>query len=190
LLLAAGTLVIMGGAGWVLAPLIRQETVLQFLSGHSAWYLQILIGLVFGFITAKAGWGIVELPFLKDTKSFFVQIIKPLKLSWREIVFVSLCAGIGEEMLFRGAIQPYLGIWTTAVLFVLLHGYLNPFNLSMTVYGVYMVVVIGVIGYLTEFVGIFSAILAHAVIDVYLLYQLAKSDMAIPKIHDDDESGD
>ncbi len=160
-----------------------------FMKGDSVWYQQLLIGLVFGFITAKAGWGIVALPFMSETRMFFVEIIKPLRLSWLEIIFVSVSAGIGEELLFRGAVQPFLGIWTTAFLFVLLHGYLNPFNLSMSVYGIYMTVVIGVLGYFTEYFGILSAIAAHAVIDVYLLFELSKFVLpAINKQAGDDES--
>jgi hypothetical protein len=32
-----------------------------------------------------------------------------------------LAAGIGEELLFRGALQPVLGLWFTAILFAASH---------------------------------------------------------------------
>ncbi len=66
-----------------------------------------------------------------------------------------------------------LGIWVTSFLFVLLHGYLNPFNIPLTVYGFYMVLVIGVMGLMTEHFGILSAMIAHTLIDIILLRELS-----------------
>ena len=179
LLLALGTLLIFGGLGYLFIPYVRDTGVWQYLLGLKALWLQIIIGLAFGIITAKAGWQIVELPILQKTKVFFTQIIKPLQLSVLEIILISICAGIGEEMFFRGVVQPVLGIWATAVLFVLLHGYLNPFNMPLTYYGIYMVVVIGVIGLFTEYLGIVSAMMAHTVIDFILLRELSNVELPV-----------
>jgi len=80
-------------------------------------------------------------------------------------------------MFFRGVLQPLLGIWTTSILFVLLHGYLNPFNLPLTFYGLYMVVVIGVMGLFTEHLGILTAMTSHTVIDYILLQKLSQVEL-------------
>jgi membrane protease YdiL (CAAX protease family) len=173
LILAAGTLLVFGGLGAIFIPIVRESNLLGFISGKKALWLQLLVGLTFGVITANAGWQIVELPKLHKTKIFFTEIIRPLKLNNMEIVIISVCAGVGEELFFRGAIQPLLGIWTTSILFVLLHGYLNPFNLPLTYYGIYMVLVIGVMGLFTEHLGILTAIIAHVLIDYILLQKLS-----------------
>lgn len=175
LTLAFGTLIVFGGLGVLFIPYVREASAWQFVAGSDELWLQILIGLIFGIITAKAGWQIVELPILLKVKAFFTDIIKPLKLSIIEILIISICAGVGEELFFRGVVQPLLGIWITSILFVLLHGYLNPFNLPMTYYGIYMVVVIGVIGLLTEYFGIVTAMIAHSAIDFILLQELSKA---------------
>jgi hypothetical protein len=42
---------------------------------------------------------------------------------------LSIGAGVGEEILFRGALQPVLGIWFTSILFAIVHvqyGFLTP----------------------------------------------------------------
>ena len=42
---------------------------------------------------------------------------------------LAIGAGIGEEILFRGALQPVLGIWFTSILFAIVHvqyGFLTP----------------------------------------------------------------
>ena len=47
---------------------------------------------------------------------------------------LALGAGIGEEILFRGALQPVLGIWFTSILFAIVHvqyGLLTPATLVL-----------------------------------------------------------
>lgn len=147
------------------------------------WYTQIGMGLVYGTIAAIIGWYIVTMAFLKDTKSFFAKLIQDLNLSVPDILFISFCAGVGEEVLFRGAIQPYLGVWITAVIFVAIHGYINPKNWRISIYGAYMCLVIAGIGYLCEDYGITTAIAAHFAIDVVLLYALVR--VKLPARHID-----
>jgi membrane protease YdiL (CAAX protease family) len=43
------------------------------------------------------------------------------QLTGREIVILALASSIGEELLFRGALLPWLGIWIQAAIFALLH---------------------------------------------------------------------
>lgn len=177
IILALGTIVIFGGLGVVLIPFVRGVDFSTYIFGDKALWIQVVIGLGFGAISAKAGWQIVEMPRLHKTKVFFTKIIQPLKLSKSEIFLISICAGVGEELFFRGAVQPVLGVWATSVLFVLLHGYLNPFNIPLTIYGIFMVLVIGVMGLFTEHIGILSAIIAHVTIDFILLQKLSEVNL-------------
>ncbi len=174
-MMAIGTLVVLGGLGIFIIPYVRDVNFIEFLSGVEKYWLQVTLGILIGVVTAKAAWQIVELPFLSNTKIFFSSLIKPIQLDTLQIVFISICAGIGEELFFRGAIQPLLGVWFTAILFVLLHGYLNPFNMPLTIYGLYMVLVIGVLGLMTEYFGILSAIISHTIIDIILLKELSRA---------------
>jgi len=167
--------------GWV----IEQFQDVRFVSlfqNETPWYTQIGIGLLYGTVTAMGAWLIVNSKFLTDTRTFFARMIQQLRLSIFDILFISFCAGVGEEILFRGAIQPYLGIWITAVLFVAIHGYLNPKNWRLSAYGIYMCLVIGGMGYLCDFLGITCAIAAHFAIDVVLLYALARTPLPQVKI--------
>lgn len=173
LLLALGTLVVFGGLGIIFIPMAREVGVLEFFAGTEKIWKQVLAGLVIGLVTAKAGWQITSLPMMEKNKIFFADMVRPMKLTNVQIVFVSICAGVGEELLFRGAIQPFLGIWITSILFVLIHGYLNPYNLPLTIYGFYMVLVIGVLGLMTEHMGILTAMIAHTIIDIILLRELS-----------------
>lgn len=42
-------------------------------------------------------------------------------LTWPVVVVVALCAGIGEEILFRGVLQRWLGVWGQGLVFGLAH---------------------------------------------------------------------
>ncbi len=173
MLLALGTLVGFGGLGIGLVPYVRDMEIDVFFAGEERIWVQVFVGILIGIVTAKASWQIVGLPIMSKTKILFTGLIQPLKLSNSQIIFISICAGVGEELFFRGAIQPMLGIWITSILFVLLHGYLNPFNLPLTYYGIYMVLVIGVLGLMTEHLGILTAMIAHTLIDIILLKEIS-----------------
>lgn len=173
LLLALGTLLLLGGLGVVLVPLARDVNIFIFLRGHATLYTQLIVGVLSGMAVALLAWQLINIPYLSATRDFFKQIITGLKMNTVQIVFVSLCAGIGEELLFRGAIQPVAGIWITSVIFVAVHGYLNPYNLKISLYGVFMTFSIVYIGYLTERFGILSSMVAHSIIDIYLLQKLS-----------------
>lgn len=55
----------------------------------------------------------------KQLHASFHDLLGPL--TGREIVILALASSIGEELLFRGALLPWLGLWPQAVVFALLH---------------------------------------------------------------------
>ena len=171
-----GILTLLGfGLGGVLIDYYWGENRIPVLIyGKFPIYKQLGVGLIYGFILAWLGWKLIETPWLKQQREFFTQLIQPIQLSSLEVLLISICAGVGEELFFRGALQQFLGIWITAILFVAIHGYLNPFSWRMSLYGIFMTLGIGGIGYLTEYAGLVSAISAHTVIDIYLLRRLTK----------------
>jgi membrane protease YdiL (CAAX protease family) len=71
-------------------------------------------------------------------------------------VVLAFCAGIGEEILFRGAIQPRLGIPFTAFLFAIAH---TQYGLT---YGAIAIILIGVIlGFQRRYMNTTSCIITH-----------------------------
>lgn len=171
--LALGTLVILGGLGLILTPLARDISLYTFFQGHQPFYVQVALGLLSGLAIAMIAWELLCISYLARIKAFFKEIIGGLKLNTAQVLLVSICAGAGEELLFRGAVQPFAGLIVTSVVFVALHGYLNPFHRRMIVYGSFMTLSIIYIGYLTETVGILSSVIAHTVVDIYLLKKIS-----------------
>lgn len=96
------------------------------------------------------------------------RIMEEVDPRWHHVVFYSFCAGVGEEILFRGVIQHYILLWPTAIIFVLIHGYLNLKDKTMFIYGVFLIFVSASFGYLHKFLGIYAAISAHFIYDVIM----------------------
>ncbi len=134
----------------------------------------ILIGLSFGIVTALLGLVLVNLLPESKLSSQIQKFIDLLNPNWYHILFYSFCAGFGEEILFRGAIQSFIGIWPTAILFVAVHGYLNYKDMPMFVYGFFLVIVSAGFGYLMEFGGIYASIFAHFIYDVIVFFYLKR----------------
>lgn len=90
---------------------------------------------------------------------------------WFEFALVSIAAGIGEEVLFRGALQPLVIHWTVpwvgvavvALLFGLAHALTPAYFLAATLIGVYF-------GWLAlAYDDLVAPIVAHAVYDAFAL---------------------
>jgi len=154
----------------------HEQEVMDLVMGKYPIWIQGVAGLGFGTIAALLATQIINAKFFASVKEFFADIFGGLHLNILDIAYLSICAGIGEELFFRGALQPWLGIWLTALIFIAVHGYLNPRNWRMSVYGVAMVVVSAGLGYLYQFLGMFSAMVAHASFDFVLLYIFIRNE--------------
>ncbi|MFT4753282.1 MAG: membrane protease YdiL (CAAX protease family) [Salibacteraceae bacterium] len=134
---------------------------------------QTLIGLAFGTLAGLFAWWLINRRDMLQIKMKYGKLIHSFKLTKWEMIFLSFCAGVGEEFLFRGVIQSYWGVWITAIFFVAIHGYLDPRDKKMMTYGFTMTVIIGVLGYMKMYFGLVAPMAAHMAIDVVLLYNLS-----------------
>jgi membrane protease YdiL (CAAX protease family) len=90
------------------------------------------------------------------TKAVFVSLNNPLA-----VVLLGLSAGIGEEMLFRGALQPRFGLLLTALLFTMVHTQYGITFASLEVF------LLGIgVGLLRDRAGLPICIVAHAGYDI------------------------
>ncbi|MBN4065806.1 CPBP family intramembrane metalloprotease [Candidatus Amoebophilus asiaticus] len=155
---------------WCIITYLYDKDFLSSFPAHYPNWQQFLIGSFLGVCGALVILNVLRIKKLSTVKIFFNDIIRGLKLKMSDILIISCCAGLSEEIFFRGSLQPYLGIWITSIIFISLHGYLNPFNWKMSVIGTMMVLVSAGLGYLYELVGLLSAICAHTTFDIVMLY--------------------
>ncbi len=180
ILLATLTLIGFPLVGFGILFFFKDDPLIFLFQSHTSLVVQIGIGIITGIVLGRIAQFIISQPFLRDTEAKYARLISNFQLDHATVIFVSFCAGFGEELLFRGAMQPLIGIWPTAILFIALHGYLNPKNWRISVYGLFMTVAIASLGYLTKHIGIWSACLAHMFIDYVLFQHLIKYR---PKVH-------
>ncbi len=166
------TLLGFSGIGAIIIEYVHNRPFVSIFEQKTDYYFQVLTGIAYGILMSLIAWKVAKSNFLSQVRNHFARFIQDLGLKTYEIVFISFCAGVGEEILFRGSIQPLLGIWVTALIFVALHGYLNPFNWRLSIYGIFMFFIAAGFGYLYEYIGLVSAISAHFAIDVVLLCAL------------------
>ncbi len=77
---------------------------------------------------------------------------------------LAIGAGIGEEILFRGALQPVLGIWFTSILFAIVHvqyGFLTPATIVLFLLSL-------ILGFIRQRHNTTTAILIHFGYDLTL----------------------
>jgi membrane protease YdiL (CAAX protease family) len=170
------TLFGMGTIGALIIEFIQGKDWRSVFTHGIDWYYQLAIGLTYGFVAALLALLLLRQDFMQEIKGFYADMFKDMDLSIGAILFISYCAGVGEELLFRGALQHYMGIYITSIVFVAIHGYLNPKDWRLSIYGVFMTVVIIGISFMYEQIGMISAMSAHFMIDVVLLYSMRKVD--------------
>ena len=156
------------------------------ITGDGKYWEQLATGAFTGIMIAVGAHTLIASPLLDKVNSSYARMLGRFRLTFSEILLISLCAGVGEEMLFRGAVQPFLGIPIASILFVAIHGYLNPRDWRLSIYGIFMTVGIAWLGYLAETRGLLSAIVGHTIIDVYLLIYLQRTAKSIPVTHNPD----
>ena len=96
------------------------------------------------------------------------------KLSPNGVIFVSICAGVGEEALFRGGLQTlltdhigvFLGIAVSSAIFALIHMAKPVVAAIIFLIGV----TFGVVYWYTE--SLFAVMLAHALYDIFAIAHL------------------
>lgn len=164
---------------------IQEKKLADLFFSGDHFLIQIGIGLVAGAIFGLAGIGLIRLPSFKKILDEYsiIRQVKKMDLSVNEIVYVSLVAGISEEILFRGAIQPVIGIWLTSILFIGVHGYIRMQSAKHVLYSLFTFVLSCMLGGLFIYIGLISAMTAHFIYDVVVLYGI-KRDVKTDSIPD------
>ena len=130
------------------------------------------VGAMYAFVAL----GFMNSRVFNDMPTRIENIVKNMRLNFWDCVFLSICAGVGEELLFRSGVQFYIGPLITSIIFVAIHGYLNPFNWRMSLYGLIVLPFILLISYGLEEFGLWFCIGAHFMYDLVLFLIMTEKD--------------
>lgn len=154
----------------------QDKTLFSLIAEQQNWLLQILTGSMFGVVLGVAAVLLIRHPayrhILKDYA--IIRQIQEFSLTPVLIFFVSIIAGITEEVLFRAAIQPLLGVWITSLIFIAIHGYIRFKSANHFLFTLFTFVLSMVLGLLTMYLGVVSSMAAHAIYDVIVLFGIKK----------------
>ena len=100
----------------------RGDPDLYRLGGSSAWLLLISPAIGLGVGLAVVGLtriAVARYEWARALTTSFRDRLGPL--TGREVMVLAAASAIGEELLFRGALLPWWGLWPQAIAFALLH---------------------------------------------------------------------
>ena len=166
------SLIFYTGLSYLVFRYLREEPLAAAFRQGVAWQQQLGWGLLGGAVAALiiaflAGRD----PVRRVLDDFYIfRQISRMSMSPFDRLQVSLFAGVGEELLFRGALQPVLGIWITSIIFVGIHGYFKFRTGAHIFFGLMMFSLSMLLGILYQELGLISAMTAHAVYDVLMLW--------------------
>lgn len=128
----------------------------------------VIYGLLTAAVLAVANFYLLVrapgLPGVPSIRRLYAEVMQPMfgNLSVTEIIVISAVAGIGEELLFRGVLQPELGLFPASVIFGLAH----MGGGGTLAFGCWVMVMGGMLGILAiASEGLLAPIIAHAVYD-------------------------
>jgi membrane protease YdiL (CAAX protease family) len=155
------------GVGWLSRRSLRETLLRLGLVWPSC--RQAVAGLVWGVILVVVALSLLALAEMRgisvrdDVSQLTEALIGPLLQSLPGILTLGLAAALGEEAIFRGALQPRFGILPTALLFALLH---SNYGLSLSTL---VVLILGLmLGILRQRANTSAAMVAHAVYNMTL----------------------
>jgi membrane protease YdiL (CAAX protease family) len=130
---------------------------------------QLLVGQVLALLAVLASWSMFKLTARSTSSARTIESYSRLDLGGLNPLWISIAAAIGEELLFRAALQPLLGVWIVSLLFLLTH---VPVYRFRKLDGATIAQAAGVfggsvlLGFVFEYVGLLAAMLVHAWIDI------------------------
>lgn len=127
-----------------------------------------LLGLEFGLFYGALVIAISQMPLFDDLSDSQTHLLKRLNLNWADIIFVSFCAGFGEEILFRASLQTWLGPWLTSFVFIAVHGYFSIKPLKKNLMGLLLFPFILIISFAYETFGLWFCVAAHFSYDLLM----------------------
>ena len=167
------TLLLFPLVGWILYLFIPNSfktpfELMFYIHPQHYFYIPIFlsIGILFGLFVI---W-LTELNYFEKSMSKYKNILENFELNIFYVVFLSVAAGVGEEIFFRGVLQPIFGIVITAIFFVAIHGYFSLKNKRINIFAILLTGFICVLGWGSKDISLLVAMCAHFAYDLVLLF--------------------
>ncbi|MFW5790548.1 MAG: type II CAAX prenyl endopeptidase Rce1 family protein [Bacillota bacterium] len=169
-------MLLMIAAAIILIRVFADMTPLQLLKVGRPLYLQPLFGIIgIVVLSLPAFIAIKYRPELVEDG--LEEILSICKLSLLKLAFMSVLAGISEELLFRAFLQEIVGLWPASIAFMLAHfgfWFKQKKVTDKILFGFFYLLAGAWLGLVYQQAGIIAAAIAHAGYD-YILFWYFKN---------------
>ena len=117
---------------------------------------------------------VARLPAFERLRRLAHHAVEGIEPRWHTMVIVALAAGVGEEFFFRGALDPLVGRWFTALGFVIVHGAIRIRDRNSAAFAVFLYAASLGLSALYRWQGLECAMAAHTAYDLVMLVFLAR----------------
>jgi membrane protease YdiL (CAAX protease family) len=130
---------------------------------------QLLVGQVLALVAGGLSWVLFRMTSSSASSARTIESYARLDLRGLNPLWISIAAAIGEELLFRAALQPLLGVWIVSLVFLLTHVPVYRFRKldgatlaqAASVFGGSLA-----LGFVFDRVGLLAAMLVHMWVDI------------------------
>jgi membrane protease YdiL (CAAX protease family) len=150
-------------------PWLAREPVLRYLWPHRSLWLELALGIGAGLLVVAAEALLrPRLAWLRELERMMHGLLG--KPSLAQCLGLAAVSALGEEVLFRGLLQPRWGLLLASVLFGALHA-------VMWQYAVFALILGFLLGYLSILSGggLLAPVLCHFTINAIGLWMLSRS---------------
>lgn len=160
---------------WLIHVVLRGQSFASLLPmPQSEDWARVPLGLLLGGVMSI----VPLLLFLRgevlgEFRAYLEELFHEIRPTTWDLVLVSAVAGFSEELLFRSALQPLLGVWLAAVLFAAVHVG-APRSREAGVLGGFIFLMGVLLGWLYQREGVAFVMLVHASYDAVFLLVLRR----------------
>ncbi len=157
-------------AGYLVAWLSGKRITFVPAPGLGPILTEVAIGLGTAVTLLIATRLAERLPFARDMEDEFRRILGRLEIG--EILLLAIASGLGEEILFRGVLQPVIGYIPASVIFGVIHTGPSRKFVAWTVFALAIGFLFGAIVLWRG--SILSVVTAHALVNGVNLHRICR----------------
>ncbi|MBI3447539.1 MAG: CPBP family intramembrane metalloprotease [Acidobacteria bacterium] len=132
---------------------------------------QVAGGLLVGTAFAVSGLALLlKARVFESARRKGREVLRATKLGRVDFAIMAIGAGVGEELFFRAALQPLVGLWISSVLFTIAHYWVPLTGAARLYYATFVLAISVALGGLLLYGGLLAAIVAHATVDMIILF--------------------
>jgi len=163
-------------AAWVVCA-VTQVSFVGLFSGPLSLSSQAAVTAALSIAACVNAFASYKLVAKRPVAQHTIESYSRLDLRGWNPALLAPAAGIGEEILFRGALQSLAGIWLSSALFVLAHARayrFNALNRRVLLQSLGLLAVSLILACVAKYAGLLTAIVLHTVIDLTGLYTVRR----------------